>query len=274
MELIRAENLACMAGKMPYRYHPLNDVSFSVEEGELFCVLGTAGAGKSSLVAALTGLIPVNGGELCVSGLDCRNADELFRIRKKCAVVFENAEELYLSNYVQTELAFAARNFGIEDAQIEKSMVSALRMVGMEDCMDSSLPLLSPFERYCIAIAACLVYEPEIIVFDSLAASFDAHESEKIFEIIKRLHDSGKTLLYTTQNAQLAAMAQRVLLLHEGRVLACSSPKILFENAALFAEAGVELPFAARVYHDLLKAGAKLDACPLNIDELVEEVCR
>lgn len=274
MDIIKAEKLVCTNEYGNGECRSLDEVSFSVSRGELICVLGAAGAGKTSLVRALIGLLPLCGGDLYVSGMDCRSVDKHWDIRKICGVVFENAEDRYISNSVHTELGFAAGNFGKEIAEIEKNAAEALTLVGLEGYENRSVPLMTAFERYRLAIAAILVYEPEIILIDSMAESFDDQQRGTILDIVNALHKSGKTVIYTTRNSQDAVSADRVMVLKDGRLLDCERPDKIITNVDLLKEAGLELPFTVRVYHDLLDAGVKLERCPLDIDELVEEICK
>lgn len=274
INMVKAEKIVCINKYSAIRPYSLKEVSLTVLQGECFCILGAAGAGKSSLVHAFVGLQPISDGELFVCGLDCRKEENHSDIRKKCAVVLEEAEELYISNSVWSEVSFAARNFLADAAELEDKVSTALSKVGMEGYENKSVPLLSGFERYCLAIAAAIVHEPEMILLDSVAAGFDEAERSRILAIIKNLHRSGMTVVYTTCNAQDAVMADKLLVLKEGCVLGCDEPRKIFADPLLLDEAGLELPFTVRVYRDLLDSDVRLDRCPLDIDELVEEVCR
>ena len=274
MEIIKAEKLRYDAKAGESRCRALHDVSVLVKEGELLCILGGSGAGKTSFIHCLNGLSSPDDGELSLCGMDCRKEENHWEIRKKCALVPERAEDCYLSTSVQSELAYALRNFKPELAEIEECVARALSIVGLEGFENRSMPLLSPFERYCVALASAIAYEPDIILIDSFAEGFDRRAKEQLHRIVKNIHQSGKTIIYTTREPKDAIMAERIVLMDKGRVLACDSPRELLCNNKLLGSVGLERPFAVRVYYDLLEAGAQLPACPLDIDELVEEICK
>lgn len=274
MNFIKAEKLVCIREHMCGVQRSLDEISFSVSRGEMLCVLGAAGAGKTCLAHALAGLFPIQSGKLHVCGMDMCDEINHWEIRKKSGIVFAGAEDMFLTNSVQTELAFVLRNFGADEKDFENNVANALAMVELEDFENRSVPLLCSFDRYCLAIAAAIVHKPEILVLDSVAGNFDAIEREKVFDILRNLRESGVTVIYTTQDAQDALISDRVLMLKEGRMLAMDEPRVIIADAELLTNAKVELPFTVRVYQDLLEAGAKLERCPLDIDELVEEICK
>lgn len=274
MGIIKAEKLTYSGGNGPGYYGALNKLSLTVSKGELICVLGAAGAGKTSLLHTLVGLLKAESESLTVSGMDCGSEEEHWKIRKLCSLVLENAQENYLFTSVQQELAFTLRNFRPEDMDVEKSISEALATAGLKGCEHRSVPLLSAFDRYCLAIASAIVHEPEILLVDAVAEGFDARERERIFKIIRDIHNSGKTVIYTSRNAQDAVMAQRTVILKDGSVVADGTSRDVLSDAKLLTDACLELPFTVRVYYDLLEAGVELPFCPLNIDELVDEVCK
>jgi len=274
VDIIKAEKLTYSGGNGPGHYGTLNKLSLTASKGELICALGAAGAGKTSLLHALVGLLKAESGAFTVSGMDCGSEQEHWKIRKVCSLVLENAQDNYLYTSVRQELSFALHNFNPEETDVEKSISDALAMAGLKGCEDRFVPLLSAFERYCLAIASAIVYEPEILLVDAAAEGFDARERERIFKIIRDIHNSGKTVIYTSRNAQDAVMAQRTVVLKDGSVVADGASRDVLSDGKLLSDAGLELPFTVRVYYDLLEAGAELSFCPLNIDELVDEVCK
>lgn len=274
MSSIKAEKLICRDEYTRRGGHAVEGISLSVPKGEFLCLLGAAGAGKSRLMHKLSGISGLESGELYISGLDCRDADRQQEIRQRCALVPERAEDKYLFTSVQAELSFASRNFKTDEAETEKRMKEALSLVGLDAYEKSSVPLLSSFERYCLAIAAALVQEPEILFVDAFAEGYDLEERRKASKILKDIHESGKTVIYSTRNPQDALMAQRLIIVQDGGIAADDNPVKLLSDAKLLSGSRLELPFTVRVYCDLLEAGAELGRCPLDIDELVEEVCR
>ena len=271
MEIITAE-------KLTFSYDntrpALDNVSFSVNCGEFVSVLGGSGSGKTTLARMLNALLPLQQGKLQISGFDARDKNRLWQIRKCCGMIFQNPDDQFVCTYVADDVAFAARNFGIEEDKLPKLVREALNELGIGRYAERSPQLLSQSQKLKVAFAGVLAAQPDVLLLDDICAALDPQSRHEILRTIKKLHAGGKTILMFTQNVEEAALAERVIILHDGRILADGSPHELLSDTALLDEAGLEPPFPVKIYYDLLAAGAAPDSCPLTVEELVDEVCR
>lgn len=251
----------------------LAGLSFEVAEGEYVAVLGKSNSGKSALAHALNATLPLAGGELRVAGYDVRDDKRRGQIRRSCGVVYADIESCFISSHVYEELSFAPRAFGVEADKIPARVAAALDAVGMSGYERRSPQLLPAGQRARIALAAILTAEPEIIVLDSVTECLPPDERREFLKTVSCLHESGRTIVLLTNNAEDALAADRALLLADGRKLAEGVPRELFADDELMDKAGLAAPFAVRAAKELAQSCAWRGEIPLTIEELVAAVC-
>lgn len=251
----------------------VRDISFEVEKGELFSILGRNGSGKTTIARHLNALLMPREGTVTVCALDTSEEKNTAEIRKKCGMVFSPSPERFLSSYVMDEVSFAAKCAGVNKNEAEERAAEYLKYTGMSGRENVRLASLTAYEALCVQLASVLTYEPEVIVLDDAASHVFGEDAEKYSSLLMKLKENGKTLLLFTNRYEEAALAERVLLLSKGRALVCGSSRELLTDRQLLAEAGIELPFPLKVYYDLLDSDIKLDVPPLNMRELVDEIC-
>lgn len=252
----------------------LDDISLCVKEGELVSVLGHNGCGKSTLARHLNALIPVQSGELTVAGLDAKNEVNLWKIRRECGMVFQNPDNQFVSSVVEEDLAFGPRNFGTPEKDIPQKLRRALELVGMEGFEKRCPQLLSGGQKQRVAIAGVLASDPDLMIFDEVTSMLDPEGRRDVLDVIRKLHDSGKTIVMISHYIEEAVFSDRVVLIHDGQILSQGSPREMLTDLELLRKTGLTPPMPVRAYYDLLDAGIKLPLCPLTKEELVEAICR
>ena len=274
MDAVCAEKLIhsyAFAGSMR---RSLDGVSLTVKRGELVALLGRNGCGKTTLARHLNALIPVQSGELTVAGLDAKGSANLWKIRRACGMVFQNPDNQFVSSLVEEDIAFGLRNFGTPEKDIPEKVRRALESVGMGGFEKRSPQLLSGGQKQRIAIAGVLALEPDILIFDEATAMLDPEGRREVLDTIDRLHRQGHTILMISHYIEEAVFSDRVLLIHDGRILAQGKPRETLTDPELLRQAGLTPPMPVRAYYDLKAAGIVLSRCPLTVEELVEELCR
>lgn len=274
MNIINAQGLGYTYEMQNESRRALNDVSFTVREGEFAALLGASGSGKTTLARVLTALLPLQDGKLSVAGFDARDERRLRQIRKSCGIVFQNPDAQFAAATVGEDVAFGARCFGTEEEEIPARVKEALAAAGLRGAESRAPQLLPAEEKLRAALAGVLAVKPDIIILDCVMSSLGTEERRAFMKTVKALNANGLTVIMATNSPEEAAEAERVLLLRGGELIADGAPRALLSDGALLESAFLELPFAARLYYDLLSADAATDICPLTIDELVEEVCR
>lgn len=256
------------------RQSALQDITIEIKKGEFVAVLGHNGCGKSTLVKHLNALLELQEGELTVSGMDVREEKNIPRLRRCCGMVFQNPDNQFVSSVVKEDIAFGLENYDTPAKEIPGRVAAALKLVGMEGFAERAPHTLSGGQKQRIALAGVLVMEPDIIVFDEATSMLDAQGRKDILDCMKALHRQGKTIVMITHYVEEAVLADKVLLINQGRIIAEGTPKEILTRPELLQQAKLTPPLPVQMYYDLGKSGIKLGACPLTEEELVEELCR
>ena len=252
----------------------LRDVEVTIEQGEFVAVLGRNGSGKSTLVKHFNALLPLQQGELRVAQIDVRNEEDIWLLRRLCGMVFQNPDNQFVSATVEEDIAFGLENYEVLPGEIPARVRAALALVEMNGYEKRAPHTLSGGQKQRVALAGVLALEPEIIIFDEATAMLDPRGRQEVVAIMQKLHKAGKTIIAITHYVEEAVAADKVILMHEGRVLACGSPRAILTDVDLMKAAGLLPPLPVRLYHDLQQAGIYLNNCPLTDEELVEEIWR
>lgn len=220
----------------------VNDVSFTIEKGSFVSVVGMNGSGKSTMAKALNGLLLPSEGEVLVDGMSTRNEDDLWNIRSRVGMVFQNPDNQIVSSIVEDDVAFGPENIGVPPEEIRRRVDDALRRVDMYDCKDKGAHMLSGGQKQRIAIAGTVAMRPECIVFDEPTAMLDPSGRRQVMDIIRELNNDGITCILITHFMEEAAQADRVIVMKDGKIYSDSTPDELFADRVLIEGAGLEMP--------------------------------
>ncbi|MDL2301704.1 energy-coupling factor transporter ATPase [Lachnospiraceae bacterium OttesenSCG-928-D06] len=253
----------------------LQDVDLSLSAGSFTAFLGLNGSGKSTLAKHFNGLLSLQKGELLVAGTDVSKEAEIWQLRKKCQMVFQNPDNQFVSSVLWEDIAFGLENYQVPKAQIPELVSEALNTVGLMGFEDRSPHTLSGGEKQRAALAGVLSLSPDILIFDECTSMLDPASRKEILTIMKELKEQkGKTILMITHYVEEAVMADNICLMKDGQIIAFGSPREILTNTKLLLEAGLLPPFPVTVYEDLKSSGVYLASCPLTKEELVEALCQ
>ena len=272
-EAIKAENLA-------YTYSGVDDtpdvvvfedLDLTIEEGSFVAILGSNGCGKSTLAKHFNSILLPSGGKVWVCGMDTANADRLIAIRRSVGMVFQNPDNQIVANVVEEDVAFGPENLGVAGPEIRHRVDRALRQVGMYEYREHAPHLLSGGQKQRIAIAGVIAMEPKCIVLDEPTAMLDPRGRREVMETITRLNrEKGITVVLITHHMDEAAKAQRVVVLHKGKVAADGSPEAVFSQVELLHNIGLAAPDTVELCHELNKYGFSLPLDRLNADDCAQ----
>ena len=273
-EIVKAENITYSYEFDGSEEKALDDLSLCIREGEFIAILGHNGCGKTTLARHINGLLEMQGGELTVASLDARQRVNVWKIREKVGMVFQNPDNQFVSSVIEEDLAFGPRNFGVPEDEIPERIGYALAAVGMSGFEKKSPHLLSGGQKQRIAIAGVLAIGPDIMIFDEVTAMLDPEGRKEVLSAIDGLHKAGKTIILISHYIEEAVNADCVVLMHDGRILGEGSPRTILTDLDLLRETGLTPPMTVRLYYDLKEKGLELPFCPLSGKELVEALCR
>ena len=273
--MIKAENLIFSYDCEGGRHRSLDGACITVRDGELVAVLGHNGCGKSTLVKHFNALLEVQKGELTVAGLDAKSEANIWTLRRKVGMVFQNPDNQFVSSIVEEDVAFGLENYGVSYSEIPEKVSAALKNVGLEGFEKRSPSMLSGGQKQRVALAGVLAVDPDILVFDEVTSMLDPDGRCEVLSILKQLHEKRhKTIVMITHYIDEAVFADRVYLMHDGKMLASGTPREMLTDLELLGKAGLTPPLPVRMYHDLKDNGIELPFCPLTNDELTEAICR
>ena len=278
MDAERGAARAVEARCLTHAYVPgrpdLREVSLDVLPGELVAVVGENGSGKTTLARHLNALVGVQRGRLMVAGLDASDPATLWELRRRCGMVFQNPENQFVSSVVAEDVAFGPLNFGAGEADARAAAQEALRAVGLPDFGRRDVHALSGGQQQRVALAGVLASDPELIVLDEATSMIDPRGRDELVRAVMRARsERGATIIWITHDMELAARADRVVVMSAGRVAAVGAPEEVLVDAELLAGAGLEPPLAARAWAELERMGEVSGSAPVTVEGLVSALC-
>ena len=245
------------------------DMNLKVEEGSFVAVLGTNGCGKSTLAKHFNSILLPTGGKVYVCGIDTALEDRIMSVRRSVGMVFQNPDNQIVANVVEEDVAFGPENLGVSSPEIRYRVDKALKQVGMYEYREHAPHLLSGGQKQRIAIAGIIAMQPKCIVLDEPTAMLDPRGRREVIETIGRLNkEKGITVVLITHHMDEAAKAQRVVVLHKGKVAADGSPAEVFSQVEMLHNIGLAAPETVELCWELNQQGYDIP-----IDKLEPEEC-
>ena len=247
------------------------DMNLTIEAGTFVAVLGTNGCGKSTLAKHFNSILLPSGGKVWVCGLDTSDEEQLMKVRRNVGMVFQNPDNQIVANVVEEDVAFGPENLGIASPEIRHRVNKALKQVGMYEYREHAPHLLSGGQKQRVAIAGVIAMQPKCIVLDEPTAMLDPRGRREVIETVSQLNrDKGITVVLITHHMDEAAKADRVVVLHKGRVAADGTPKAVFSQAELLHDLGLAAPDTVELCYALNREGFALPLDALDIEECAQ----
>ena len=245
----------------------LDDVSLSNEEGSFVAVLGHNGSGKSTLAKHFNAILLPSGGKVYVDGLDTADEARLLDIRRQIGMVFQNPDNQIVASVVEEDVAFAPENLGVPPAEIRERVDAALKAVGMTEYARHAPHLLSGGQKQRVAIAGVLAMRPRCVVLDEPTAMLDpVGRAEVMSTLLELKRKFGITLVLITHHMDEAAQADRLVVMHDGHIVADGVPPEVFQNVEYLRSLGLEVPETVGLMYELRKNGVTVPLDTLDAD--------
>jgi cobalt/nickel transport system ATP-binding protein len=238
----------------------LDEINLKIFKGERVAVLGANGAGKSTLFKHLNGILRPLSGEVMVKGEKITKKN-VRTCRETVGIVFQDPDDQVLAPSVEEDIAFGPINMGLSRKDVETRVKEALEMVGLKGFEERAPHHLSGGQKKLVAIAGILAMRPEVIVLDEPTAGLDPLSSARILELIMKMNrELGITLLLSTHDVDVVPyFAERVFVLHHGKLEADGSPDEIFNDPELLRKAHLRLPRVAEVFEMLQQEGINVE---------------
>ncbi|MDK0627696.1 energy-coupling factor transporter ATPase [Clostridium perfringens] len=253
----------------------INHVSMEVKKGEFLVILGHNGSGKSTMAKHMNALLLPSGGKMYVDGLDTSDIENLWEVRRRAGMVFQNPDNQLVATIVEEDVAFGPENLGVDPKEIRERVDDSLKAVGMYEYRKHAPHLLSGGQKQRIAIAGILAMRPKCIVLDEPTAMLDPSGRNEVMKTIKEVNKKfGITIILITHYMDEAAQADRIIVMDKGEKVMEGVPREIFSQVQKIKLIGLDVPQVTELAYELQKEGVDISTEILNIDEMVNALCQ
>ena len=244
----------------------LDNLNFEVNDGEIVAIVGENGSGKSTIGKLISGILKLKHGNILIDNYNIKEKS----IKDKIGIVFQNPETQIIFNNIYDELSMSLKNLGKEE--IEKRIESSLEQVEMLKYKNKNLYSLSLGQKQRIMIAEVLAKQPKYIIFDEPTTMIDTKGKETIYKIIKDLKNKGYTIICITNLADEILIADRTLILKNGKISQEIKKDELIDKSYLLRENGIKEPVLLEILNKLKENGIILNIQDYTIENFVSEL--
>ena len=274
-DIIKVEHLSYVYNPgMPNAVTALDDVSFTVEEGDFVGIIGATGSGKSTLITHMNGLNKPTSGKIYIDGRDLWADPEKIRdFRFLTGLVFQYPEYQLFEETIAKDIAYGPTNMKLPQAEIDERVRESMAAVGLApELADQSPFALSGGQKRRVAIAGVIAMRPDVLVLDEPTAGLDPAGRDEIFELVRNYHaQSGATILIVSHSMEdISQIADRLLVMDHARVLFCDTPREVFSHADEIVAAGLDIPMITKVMLELKKRGHDVDTSVYTVAQAMD----
>jgi len=249
----------------------IDDVSIEIKEGEFVAVLGHNGSGKSTFAKQLDAILLPTDGTVWIQGLDTSKEENLWEVRKKTGMVFQNPDNQIIGNIVEEDVGFGPENMGIPTDEIWKRVDESLEAVGMTAYRMKSPNKLSGGQKQRVAIAGVMAMRPQCIVLDEPTAMLDPNGRQEVVKTVHELNrQEGITVVLITHYMEEVIHADRVIVMDDGRGVMDGAPREIFSRVEELKSYRLDVPQVTELAYELQKNGVDLPDGILTLEELMK----
>lgn len=249
----------------------LNGINLDIKEGGFVAILGHNGSGKSTLAAHFNAIKIPSLGTVYVAGMDTRDENLTYEIRKNVSMVFQNPDNQIVATVVEEDIAFALENLGVEPDEIRKRVDEALELTSMTKFAKHAPHMLSGGQKQRVAIASVIAIRPRLIVLDEPTAMLDPRGRGEVMSVILNLCKTQNiTFVLITHHMEEAVLADRVIIMNEGKIILDGTPGTVFLETDILGKANLETAQTVKFLKMLNDVGINVDINALTADECVD----
>lgn len=254
----------------------LGPIDLSIQQDQWISLIGRNGSGKSTLARLIDGLIEANSGSVIVDGLEV-NEQNIWKIRSKIGVVFQNPDNQFVGANVEDDVAFGLENRQVSHEEMVSRVNEALKLVDMAEFAKHEPSKLSGGQKQRVAIAGILAIRPQIIILDEATSMLDPEGKRNLLQLIRELKKQYHfTVISITHDIDETVFADRVIVLDKGKIKMDDVPVKIYQHHEELDELGLDLPFVEKLRFELEKKGISLfdSEEDLNEKEMVSKLCQ
>ena len=262
-------------GNVEATQRAVNDVNLDIEAGDFVAVLGHNGSGKSTLAKQMNALLIPSEGTMWVDDMDTTKEPELWKIRQRAGMVFQNPDNQIIGTVVEEDVGFGPENMGVPTDEIWKRVDDSLKKTGMTAYRYQSPNKLSGGQKQRVAIAGVVAMRPSCIVLDEPTAMLDPNGRKEVLEAVSELNKKENvTVILITHYMEEVIHANKVYVMDGGNVVMQGTPREIFSQVETLKKYRLDVPQVTLLAHELHKAGVDIPEGILTKEELVGALCR
>lgn len=262
-------------GNVQETQRAVDNVNIDIPEGSFVAVLGHNGSGKSTFAKHINALLLPTEGTVWIDGMDTLKEPELWKIRQKAGMVFQNPDNQIIGTVVEEDVGFGPENMGIPTDDIWKRVDESLEKTGMTAYRHHSPNKLSGGQKQRVAIAGVMAMRPKCIVLDEPTAMLDPNGRKEVLEAVRQLNREEKvTVVLITHYMEEVIHADHVYVMDEGHVVMEGTPREIFSQVETLKKYRLDVPQVTLLAWELKKSGVDIPEGILTIEELVNALCQ
>ena len=251
----------------------IDEVDIDVQRGDFVAILGHNGSGKSTLAKHINGMLFPTGGTVWVDGLDTQKEENIWEVRQRAGMVFQNPDNQIIGQVVEEDVGFGPENLGVPTEEIWERVEESLRAVGMYEFRKHSPNHLSGGQKQRVSIAGVLAMHPMCIVLDEPTAMLDPGGRKEVIRAVRGLNDvEGITVLLITHYMDEIVHADKVYVMDQGKIAMIGTPREIFSQVEKLQSLRLDVPQVTLLAHELKKQGLDLPDGILTVGELTKEL--
>ena len=263
------------SGHVEGTYRALDNVELDIEAGQFIAVLGHNGSGKSTLAKHINALLFPTEGALWLDGMNTTEEEDIWKIRQKAGMVFQNPDNQIIGTVVEEDVGFGPENMGIPTDDIWQRVNESLEAVGMTAYRHHSPNKLSGGQKQRVAIAGVMAMHPKCIILDEPTAMLDPNGRKEVLRAVKELNEKeGITVVLITHYMEEVVNADKVFVMDQGKVVMQGTPREVFSRVEELKSYRLDVPQVTLMAYELKQAGVKIPAGILTTEELVNALCQ
>ena len=253
------------------RVRAIDDVTLDIKKGDFIAILGHNGSGKSTLAKHMNALLVPMEGTMWVDEIDTSGEEEIWKIRQKAGMVFQNPDNQIIGTVVEEDVGFGPENIGVPTDEIWERVNDSLTKVGMLKHRKKSPNRLSGGQKQRVAIAGVIAMQPECIIMDEPTAMLDPTGRKSVLRTVHELNEKlGITVILITHYMEEVIDADHVFVMDSGRIVMQGTPREIFSEVEKLKKYRLDVPQVTELAYELQKSGIDIPAGILTRDELVE----
>ena len=262
-------------GHVEETHRALDDINLDIEQGQFIAVLGHNGSGKSTLAKHINALLYPTEGAMVVDGINTSTEEEIWKVRQKAGMVFQNPDNQIIGSVVEEDVGFGPENMGVETDEIWRRVNKSLEATGMMAYRSHSPNKLSGGQKQRVAIAGVMAMEPKCTILDEPTAMLDPNGRKEVLQAVKELNEKkGITVVLITHYMEEVTLADKVFVMDKGKIVMQGTPREVFSKVEELKSYRLDVPQVTLLAHELKQAGVPIPDGILTREELVSALCR